>query len=62
MMWAVDLPVLGLSREFWVHPKYLYPRYSWGPISVHGINLKILNKWTNLSPFGAKSTQVFGKV
>ena len=47
MMWAVDLPVWGLSREVWVHPRYLYPKYSWGTISLHGINLKILNKWTN---------------
>ena len=47
MMWAVDLPVLGLSGEFWVHPRYLYPKYSRGPISLHGIDLNILNKWTN---------------
>ena len=47
IMWAVDLPVLRLSGEFWVHPRYLYPKYSRGPISLHGINLKILNKWTN---------------
>ena len=47
MMWAVDLTVLRHSGEFWMHPRYLYQRYSRGPISVHGINLKILDKWTN---------------
>ena len=47
MMWAVDLPVLRLSREFWVHPRYLYLRYFRRPTLVHGINLKILHKWTN---------------
>ena len=47
MMWAVGLPVLGVFGEFWVHPRYLHPKYLWGPISLHGINLKILNKLTN---------------
>ena len=54
MMWAVDLPVLGLSGEFWVHPRYLYPKYSRGTISLHGVNLKILNKWTNPVSIWAK--------
>ena len=35
MMKAVDLPVLGLSGEFWVDPRYLYPKYSRGTISLH---------------------------
>ena len=47
MMWAVDLPVFGLSGEFWVHPRYLYLKYMPGPISLQDINLKILNNWTN---------------
>ena len=47
MMWAVDLPVFGLSGEFWVHSRYLYPKYLPGPISLQDINLKILNNWTN---------------
>ena len=42
MMWAMDLPVFGLSGEFWVHPRYLYLKYMPGPISLQDINLKIL--------------------
>ena len=45
-----------------MHPSYLYPRYSRGPSSVHGINLKILNKWTNPVSIWGKSTQDFGKM
>ena len=38
VMWAVDLPVLGLSGEFWVRPGYLYPKYLPGPILLQDIS------------------------
>ena len=38
---GIGCSFFGLSGEFWVHPRYFYPKYLPGPISLQD------NNWTN---------------